>query len=160
MDDRLRAKYPRLGNGHFQITSAESLKYNCVAWAAGQDSRWWAPIEFSCWPEAAQIGWSVKALESVFQLMGYVVASDPRLVPGMEKVAIFAAGDEWTHVARQLESGYWTSKLGQGVDIEHELDGLAGSPYGDVAVIMSRPRSSGPSAPPPLRHLSSDAVPV
>jgi hypothetical protein len=114
-------------------------------------------LKFSWWPEAAQIGWSVKALESVFRLTGYVVASDAELTPGMEKVAIFAADDKWTHVARQLESGYWTSKLGQGVDIEHERDGLSGSPYGDVALIMSRPRSSGPFEPPPLRLVTDDA---
>jgi hypothetical protein len=90
--------------------------------------------------------------------MGYTVALNPDLVPGIEKVAIFASDDKWTHVARQLESGYWTSKLGQGVDIEHELDGLCGSKYGEIATIMSRPRLSEPSEPPPLRLVTTHAA--
>ena len=50
-------------------------------------------------------------------------------------------------MARQLESGRWTSKLGSDCDIEHELEALEGfddSPdayrYGRVVGFMSRPR--------------------
>ncbi len=61
--------------------------------------------------------------------------------PGIEKVAIFA--DESgcpKHMARQLPSGKWTSKLGHDEDIEHsDLAVLEGGDYGRVVSILARP---------------------
>jgi len=61
--------------------------------------------------------------------------------PGMEKIAIFAQGGKPTHMARQLENGRWTSKMGQSEDIEHALRDLEGVLYGEVALFMGRPKS-------------------
>jgi hypothetical protein len=44
-----------------------------------------------------------------------------------------------THAARQVGYGKWTSKLGSLVDIEHDINGVSGTRYGSVAVIMKRP---------------------
>lgn len=47
-----------------------------------------------------------------------------------------------THMARQIESGAWTSKLGQDHDIEHEtLDTIAGPVYGDAVKIFRRAKN-------------------
>ncbi len=46
-----------------------------------------------------------------------------------------------THVARQLPSGLWTSKLGNAEDLEHTLDGLAGAVFGHVAAVLKRSAS-------------------
>jgi hypothetical protein len=61
---------------------------------------------------------------------------------GFEKLAIFAdENSEPTHVARQLPSGAWSSKLGAGEDIEHSsLTALEGSVYGRVVQFLRRPR--------------------
>jgi hypothetical protein len=62
------------------------------------------------------------------------------LEPGSEKIAVFAnAKGVPTHAARQLASGFWTSKLGVSEDIEHRLRDLEGDIYGTVALIMKRP---------------------
>ena len=45
------------------------------------------------------------------------------------------------HVARQLESGLWTSKLGLSVDISHSLHDLEGDTYGEVAALLCRARA-------------------
>jgi hypothetical protein len=59
----------------------------------------------------------------------------------VEKIAIYGDGFAFKHVARQLESGSWTSKLGKLADIEHrELQWLAGEAYGVVMLCMSRAR--------------------
>ncbi|MCI0364369.1 MAG: hypothetical protein L0219_10830 [Phycisphaerales bacterium] len=42
------------------------------------------------------------------------------LEPGLEKVALFADSFYYTHAARQLPTGPWTSKLGKAEDIEHD----------------------------------------
>ncbi len=62
-----------------------------------------------------------------------------RLNFGFEKVALFvdAAGMP-THAARQVNSGAWTSKLGNSEDIEHELRALEGDIYGTVRLILKR----------------------
>jgi len=45
---------------------------------------------------------------------------------------------EPTHVARQLPSGRWTSKMGFLEDIEHTVDALRGFYYGAVTQILKR----------------------
>jgi len=42
------------------------------------------------------------------------------------------------HVARQLPSGRWSSKLGALQDIEHDLHDLEGTEYGSVVLVMKR----------------------
>ncbi len=58
---------------------------------------------------------------------------------GFEKIAIYVNNmGKPTHAARQLPSGYWTSKLGRWIDIEHTLAGLTESEYGSVAQVLRR----------------------
>jgi hypothetical protein len=45
-----------------------------------------------------------------------------------------------THAAKQMESGKWSSKLGDWEDVEHAtLEALEGDFYGKVAQILKRP---------------------
>ena len=81
----------------------------------------------------------------VFEANDYRVCGSANWEPGIEKVAIYVDEDGVpTHVAKQLENGDWTSKLGDWEDIEHkELDALASnnfgrSLYGSVALILQR----------------------
>ncbi len=53
-------------------------------------------------------------------------------------MAIYEQGGETQHMARQLPSGHWTSKLGDLDDIEHDLSALEGIEYGRVAMILAR----------------------
>ena len=59
------------------------------------------------------------------------------------KVALYA--DEWggwTHAARQLADGWWTSKLGPAEDILHRTpSALVGVVYGEVREFMKRAKS-------------------
>ena len=59
--------------------------------------------------------------------------------PGFQKVALYGSALIYTHAARQLPTGKWTSKLGGGVDIEHDTpDAVGGGIYGEVVDIMKR----------------------
>jgi hypothetical protein len=62
------------------------------------------------------------------------------LIPGFEKVAIYQHDDGgFTHVARQLYTGVWISKLGPYEDIEHKTpDALNSEDYGVPAVYLQR----------------------
>ena len=82
---------------------------------------------------------------ALFQEYGYEICASPDLERGFEKVAIYALGNEPTHAARQLASGWWTSKMGyDGVDIEHgAVHAVEGPGYGRAVVFLKRPRSDG-----------------
>jgi hypothetical protein len=62
------------------------------------------------------------------------------LEPGFEKVVLYGSALLYTHAARQLPNGKWTSKLGALADIEHDTpEDVAGGVYGEVAGFMKRP---------------------
>jgi hypothetical protein len=104
---------------------------------------WWWPHEDPAdahWPPGIQRIRTLESFRLVFAALGYSVCPHERLDPGFVKVAVFAnPGGVPTHVARQLSSGRWTSKLGRVEDIEHDLHDLEGALYGAVALIMQRP---------------------
>jgi hypothetical protein len=63
--------------------------------------------------------------------------SDEKILPNLTEDVGF------THVAKQLESGAWTSKLSADEDIEHNtlyaLEGNNGNEYGKVKQILKKP---------------------
>lgn len=142
-EDDLKTRYPRLKEGTFQITSPATDAYNCVAWAAGDDSTYWAvdPWGIFHWPvdpgEDTLEGWV-----HAFSKLGYVRCEDAALAEGLEKIAIYGTATGPLHIARQLPSGRWTSKLGRSEDIEHEVEGLVGDAYGEVLAYLCRQRPS------------------
>lgn len=132
-------RFPNLDR--VEITSPVDNAYNCVAWAAEDTSAWWTHHLGYHWPDYAPRTAFVVGLIAVFEGMGYEQCDSADLEPSYEKVALYARRDLWTHAARQLDDGSWTSKLGEFQDIWHATPGcLAGLYYGDVYCIMRRPR--------------------
>jgi hypothetical protein len=133
--------FPRLTADNHRDTSPQDRRYNCIAWAVEDTGRWWQPGVYwqpQDWP-ANDFG--IGALERVFLLIGYQDCGlDHSLEPGCLKVALYASGGFiYTHAARQLPSGKWTSKLGKSIDIEHDTpDAVAGGVYGEVLQTMKR----------------------
>ena len=132
--------FPNLTPANHTETSPATPRYNCVAWAAEDASRWWQPG--TCW---LPTDWPFDdcgpaALERAFLELGYEDAGgNDALEPGHLKVALYGSGFLYTHAARQLPSGRWTSKLGKSVDIEHDTPAVvAGGLYGDVVQVVRR----------------------
>lgn len=138
------ALLPNLNRAEYQVTSPETRRYNCIAWAAGDTTQWWAPGPEYYWPAGIPREHTLTSFHALFAGMGYRQCADAELESGFEKVAIFADADGFpTHAARQLPNGNWSSKLGAWQDIEHQfLNALAGSAsiYGNVALLLRRPR--------------------
>jgi hypothetical protein len=132
--------FPRLTPANHRITSPVAEDHNCIAWAAGDTSRWWEPTEY--WPDpSGQFGFDLTDLIRMYGGLGYVPCPDGVPEPGFERIAVYAdAGRRYTHAARQLVNGKWTSKLGKWEDIEHDTpDDVAGGAYGTVAGFLKRP---------------------
>jgi hypothetical protein len=139
----IEAQVPRLADAEYRITSPQDLRYNCFAWAASDDTRWWSPTMLGSgvyWPPGIPALPSMGGVIDAYTRIGYGICDSPALESGFEKIAIFAdsLGDP-RHAARQLPSGAWTSKLGEHVDIEHkEVAAVGGVLYGEPAVFMRR----------------------
>jgi hypothetical protein len=126
-------------------TSEATRRYNCIAWAMGDVTRFWWPQvgSFSSgtyWPHGIPGAETVAAFLKVFRLVGYRPCANGDLEEGVEKVAIYALGGLVKHAARQLPDGQWTSKLGGGLDITHATVGeLEAGTYGTVVQYACRP---------------------
>lgn len=143
VEPSLEELFPGLKGHAYSITSPRDRGYNCIAWAARDTSTWWWPDSTAedNWPEGVARVESVAAFQEAFATLGYTACEDDRFEPGHEKVAVFALMGRPKHMARQLASGRWTSKLGMGEDIEHALHDLTGMQYGSVVLVMKRPQS-------------------
>jgi hypothetical protein len=142
-----RDLFPRLTPTNHRITSSASPDYNCVAWSADDTEHWWQPGAF--WPvETLPDECGLAVLEQAFASLGYEPCGlDSGLESGFGKVALYASGLFYTHAARQLPNGRWTSKLGSAEDIEHETpEDVAGGVYGDLMRIMKRAVRASPGA--------------
>jgi hypothetical protein len=139
---------PNLNAQNHSITSPVARRYNCIAWAAGNDSLWWWPVGPYYWPPGVPKQETIAAFILAYGTMGYTPCRDGTLEVGIEKVAIYAVigptGQPTpTHAARQLPNGKWTSKLGTLEDIEHATSNCVDCPrYGTVVQFMGRPRQA------------------
>jgi hypothetical protein len=144
--DDIEGMCPNLRTSVYRVTSEATPHYNCTAWAAGDTSRWWQPIgdeQFYHWPTDVPRDLSPVSYVRLFELQGYEVCDSSDMELGFEKVAIYVQDDEFSHVARQVETGLWTSKLGELEDIEHAtLADLEGDYYGTVSHILRRRRQA------------------
>lgn len=153
-NDTLEELFPNLHSDNYQITSEEATRYNCIAWALNHTTLFWDPgmigVRGYYWPPDAPKDDSVQAWVRIFEIHGYEKCESAELEESIEKVAIYGkVNGEATHVARQLSSGAWTSKLRKLEDIEHKtlnaLEGdyndIAANDYGAVVQILCRVHS-------------------
>lgn len=137
----LKKKFPNLFNFYVSDdVSSATPQYNCIAWAYGTNTnRFWPNIYGYYWPPEISNSCDINSFKELFNSIGYVECEDGNLENGFIKVAIFI--DNFgtpTHAARQLQNGYWTSKLGMYEDICHTIEGMSNGCYGSVAVFMKK----------------------
>ncbi len=138
--NHIEIHFPNLRAEGYQITSQQTKSYNCIAWAAGDNSKWWWPDSnyMYFWPDGIPRDNSLNSFLLMFGRFGFTQTNSSEYEEGFEKVAVYVNSTGVTHAARQLTSGKWTSKLGADHDIEHTLDGLNGVIYGSVGMILKR----------------------
>ena len=119
MTEAISEIFPKLTRENSRATSPKDPAYNCVAWAAGETRAWWDHL-YGYWPENVKREGSIAAYVDVFVLLGFERCATSEYELGFEKIAVFGNGGQFTHAARQLPSGLWTSKLGSLEDIEHQ----------------------------------------
>lgn len=135
----VKATFPGLNHSEVKLTSPITSRYNCIAWAAGFSDRWFWPSPNYYWPEGIPVVPTEAAFEAAYKTLGFEKAEKMEDdTQSADWIAVFVQGNFVTHASRLLPNGFWTSKLGRGVDIEHSLSALEGSEYGKVAFYMKR----------------------
>ena len=93
MSAELEGAFPNLAADDYTVASPKTQAYNCVAWAAGDASRWWEPGIY--WP--GPTGDDLAALTGLFAALGYVpCAGDELEAGGNERDAADAEGHDDT----------------------------------------------------------------
>lgn len=139
----LEELFPDLAGSGYEITGEPSRTYNCIAWALGISTRKWDCNDLNAyWPPSLPRDHWIGTIMLLFAGEGFSVCMDDAPEPGFEKIALYAFVGQFTHVARQLDDGRWTSKLGNAETITHPSpDNLAGGLYGNVHCVMRRSTS-------------------
>jgi hypothetical protein len=135
--------FPKLrDSSFFAVTSPPDERYNCIAWAAQDTTRFWWPdrMRTAYWPPGAEREETLEAFVAAFATLGYEVCESIEVEADFQRIAIYAVGDRPTHAARQLANGSWTSKLGRSEDVQHSLADLEGRLYGQAVRIVRRRR--------------------
>jgi hypothetical protein len=139
--------FPNLTPTNHRIIGPASARFYCIAWACGDTQRWWQPGPNAYWPipRDPALYWTLDNLIAALTTVGFVVCADGLPEPGFERVVLYASSaSEYTHVARQLPFGTWTSKLGKWELIEHDTpECVAGGVYGEIVGFMKRPLPAG-----------------
>lgn len=158
----LARDFPRLPTSSARKTSPIAPGYNCIAWAAGDPRHFWWPVHTkgAFWPVGVSRKLTLQAFIDAFRTKGYAPCTDGAFESGFEKVAIFIGpGGTPTHAAKQIVAlGKWSSKLGRGVDIEHDLNDLDGPLYGVPTQFLKR--THRPPAPPTPAAPAAPAAPL
>lgn len=138
---------PNLTDHNCTVASPVTCRYNCIAWAAGNNTRnWWPdPMGVGYWPHGVPREVTTAAFLAAYATVGFKLTFDGNLQDGIEKLAVYGKGQPGaeipTHAALQLQSGEWTSKLGPFEDIVHTTpDAVNGPVYGQVICYLERPR--------------------
>ena len=135
------------------ITAAPTMVYNCIAWALGQRNDWWEPHapgsipdQRGHWPAGLPHNRDPETLRQLFHQEGFTDCENGDFDPVVVKIALYRMRDadgsyRWTHAARQLKTGLWTSKLGSSYEVTHRNpDDLDGTLYGAVYAYLAKPR--------------------
>jgi len=143
--ERLEEVFPNLNRDEYAFTSDEDENYNCIAWALNDTHHyWWHTPRYGCyWPPGVPRENSLPVIRQIFEIFGYRACEDRAYEVGFEKVAIFEHPEFGVeHVARQLQGGAWTSKIGEWENIQHRtLAAVECEDYGSPVLIMKRRRA-------------------
>src|SRR3989338_4893773 len=132
--------FPNLASAGYKITSPATEEYNCIAWAINKvDTVFWPDtLDLFSWPDTLPREEDLGVVSSFFRSHGYEDCTNTTLEKGFQKIALYVTdNDKFTHVARQLHDGNWTSKIAEHEDITHNsLAALVGNRCGQVGSVM------------------------
>lgn len=104
--DEVEAQIPRLSGREYRIESCKDPRYNCFAWAAGDNTRVWSPTLIGGgvhWPPGIPAFPSLGGVLAAYQVVGFSECEHGALEHGYEQLAVFT---DPTGDPRQLLGNY------------------------------------------------------
>jgi hypothetical protein len=139
----LEWRHPKLKRENYRITSDHSIRYNCVAWALGENRRWYqvGSEPHWYWPAGVPKDGTFESYVALFTRIGFSPCDSAEWEAGYEKVALYADDEGvFKHVAKMKDAETWMSKVGSLDDIEHRtLDVFDSDRLGTVRQVLRRP---------------------
>jgi uncharacterized protein (UPF0297 family) len=135
----VRTKFPYLQR--CMVTRGIDRNYNGVAWAMFDRNTWWDPDPFGLfyWPDHLPRQRTLRVFEQLFEDYGYEYTDNFQFESGYEKIVIYVLDGQPTHVARQEDSGRWTSKMDRCEEINHLNPCiLESNELGNIATVLKR----------------------
>src|SRR6266516_5297528 len=117
-----------------QTDNPNCANYNCIAFAAGDNTRWWEPDPWGVyWWPISKREYTVECYVELFESLRYHKCICSLKKRRFEKVTLYydpvgcvatvdhpeVLPNSPTHAARQFPNGFWRSKLGTWELIEH-----------------------------------------
>jgi hypothetical protein len=98
------AQFPNLHAGNHTQTSPVDTRYNCFAWAMGEQRMVWDPSapKDAWWPIGVPRVPSVDNFVSAFATRGYRLCPDGNHEEGFEKISISVKNGVVQHAARRI----------------------------------------------------------
>jgi hypothetical protein len=84
-------EFPNLVATGDRVTSPTSRAYNCFAWAAGEDDRWWNPLEPQnpyYWVDGVPAELTIAAFIRAYGTLGFGPCEDAGVEVGFEKIVL------------------------------------------------------------------------
>jgi hypothetical protein len=141
-----RSAFPNMRPNNAHVVRRHDSSYNCIAWAMGDEHRWWWPNtdwKRSFWPRVLRdtLGCDRESFDALFRHAGAEPTETEEYEPGFVKLALFSKDGAPKHIARRQDgqSRRWLSKCGNGLAIVHDLWEMNGGLYGDVERLMKVP---------------------
>ena len=135
---QIERSFPNLKHKeNFEYTSNQTDDYNCVAWANEKDDDFITIPYYNsndCFNDMLE-GYINYFISFGFERTEYFEKDNKYTI-----IALYTKDEnQFMHVARLLENGKWTSKIGNWEDIEHTtLNSLSGGAYGEPTVFMRK----------------------
>ena len=82
--------FPNLLPDRVRVTSPCTDAYNCIAWAARDDRRWWWPSQDGYWPPNVPRVHTLDAFIAAYGTLGFLPCTSPAHEGGKEKIAIYS----------------------------------------------------------------------
>ena len=127
---------PNIKRIGFNKTSNRDRFYNCFAHAIGDSRTWWEPVTMY-WPSGFRTDGSLASyIDVCVQHLKFEPCdtTDFGFDLNFQKIALYAdENNDFTHAMRQLDAIYWTSKIGEYIDVRHTVSGMIGCKYGGLA---------------------------
>lgn len=122
-------------------------RYNCIAFAIGNDRLWIWPSgkKGQYWPEGIQRDESVEAFSAMFEYFGFQPCAMTDFRGDIHQIVIYANEVKGvlrvTHAAKRIDDLWWHSKLGRQLAVYHHLNALDGpDDYGLPYAFMAKPK--------------------